>query len=751
MSLKDLTQRDRTLLKKSLSDFPLYAEKFLRIRTKDNKVIPFVLNKAQLYVHEIAERQLRETGRVRILLLKARQEGMSTYTEGRAYWKTTLTPNFQTVVIAHEMDASKNLFGMTERFYSQFPIDWLKPKQDSHVRGKTLSFNSKKDKNSLGSEFLVKCAKDPDSGRSLTINFMHASEIAFWRDARNQMLSLMQAMPDDGSEVWVETTANGFDEYFFHEWTKAENGIGGFIPIFIPWFWDAGYKKPFVSETQRGRFYNTLDTIPQYAGEKELIEKFKVKPQQLHWRRQTIDDKCGGDLRKFWQEYPSYPAQAFVSSGNSIFNKVKIDELQKQESKAAVLGRMEWADDMETQVRFVEDLHGMWTVYNHPVSGEMYHSGFDTSLGVEGGDFSAGLIINSNTEDCATFHGRVDPIIFAHEIKKGCVYYSRCIAVPEVNMHGLAVLIELKNIYDNIYIRKVDFDKNTAHQTNKLGWLTTEKSKGQIIAYTKDLIHNNSVTIHDKFCLQEMMTYIRFDNGVIGAEKGCYDDRVMARMICYFTFRYEGKIDIKTVYTNWTQDAIIDDIPDFTVPRFYRCWSFQFGYLACISCYMDDYGRWIFFNEYNFPEEDVMAAFSRVYEITNEAYSNVKIIDIGDPGKVLTEYEESDNVNIGVMESIERKFNIQFEKSKSNYNVRVSAVDEMLSRRSKGVPKILIHYKCKDLIAGFNGAYKVSKDGLDKDQVLKNQYAGIHNCVQNFCTAYEATKSNVIIPKNVKY
>jgi phage terminase small subunit len=62
-----------------------YAEKCLKIRTKSGKIEPLALNRAQRYVHERLEAQRAETGKVRALLLKARQQGFSTYIGGRFY------------------------------------------------------------------------------------------------------------------------------------------------------------------------------------------------------------------------------------------------------------------------------------------------------------------------------------------------------------------------------------------------------------------------------------------------------------------------------------------------------------------------------------------------------------------------------------------------------------------------------------------------------------------------------------------
>lgn len=67
---------ERLEIKQRLKDdFLHYAPRCLSIRTKSGVVEPFKLNKAQLHIHEQLERQRGQTGKVRALILKGRQQG----------------------------------------------------------------------------------------------------------------------------------------------------------------------------------------------------------------------------------------------------------------------------------------------------------------------------------------------------------------------------------------------------------------------------------------------------------------------------------------------------------------------------------------------------------------------------------------------------------------------------------------------------------------------------------------------------
>jgi hypothetical protein len=53
-----------------------------RIRTKDQKIVPFKLNKAQKLLLNAVMDQLERRGFVRLTILKGRQMGSSTYRRG---------------------------------------------------------------------------------------------------------------------------------------------------------------------------------------------------------------------------------------------------------------------------------------------------------------------------------------------------------------------------------------------------------------------------------------------------------------------------------------------------------------------------------------------------------------------------------------------------------------------------------------------------------------------------------------------
>ncbi len=113
--MADLIVNEEKILQ-ILRSLPLFARHFLNIRTKAGIVAPFELNRAQIFLHEKLEAQLRDVGIVRAIILKGRQGGCSTYVQARFFHKVCTQVGKKAFILTHEAEATKNLFDMTKRY-----------------------------------------------------------------------------------------------------------------------------------------------------------------------------------------------------------------------------------------------------------------------------------------------------------------------------------------------------------------------------------------------------------------------------------------------------------------------------------------------------------------------------------------------------------------------------------------------------------------------------------------------------------
>jgi hypothetical protein len=281
-------------------DLGFYAEKCLTIRSKAGHEQQLRFNRAQQFIHERLEEQKARTGRVRALILKGRQQGCSTYVGGRYYHATTLATGIRTFILTHEDAATQNLFEMVNRYHQHCPA-YMRPTTGA-ANAKELFFDK------LDSGYKVGTAGTKGVGRSSTIQLFHGSEVAFWPNAESHAAGVLQAVPDeDGTEVILESTANGIGNFFHQKWRDAENGEGDFIAIFVPWFWQEEYRKA----TPEG--FQPTDEEQEYA------DIYGLDWEQIAWRRNKISELK--DAALFKQEYPATAAEAFQMSGHDSFIK----------------------------------------------------------------------------------------------------------------------------------------------------------------------------------------------------------------------------------------------------------------------------------------------------------------------------------------------------------------------------------------------------------------------------------------------
>src|SRR5438046_2380754 len=228
--LDDIDRSDRLN-----TDLEYFAAELLKIRPKAGSLTPFIFNAAQRELHKRIEEQRAKTGRVRAIVLKARQMGISTYVAARYFRRTIANPGLRTAIIGHEKVASKNLFQLVKRFYEHMPEDQRPSLGGSNAE--ELIFDT------IDSVYHASVATLDGSCRRSTAQLLHASEAAFWVSLLEQMAALIQTIPDiDATEIIIETTGDQFGDEFHQLWRRAQAGENEFIPIFLPWSIDPTYR-----------------------------------------------------------------------------------------------------------------------------------------------------------------------------------------------------------------------------------------------------------------------------------------------------------------------------------------------------------------------------------------------------------------------------------------------------------------------------------------------------------------------------
>jgi hypothetical protein len=272
-------------------------------------LVPFIFNKAQSLVYEKYLECMRDGKLPRFIVLKSRQQGISTLTEALMVASTATAKNISTFIIAHEQAASSALFNMSKLYYDELPV--LIQPVISKSNEKALVFENKENPSAgLRSKFTIGTANTAEGGRGNTFHNVHVSEVAFFPQAERTLTAIVQAVPDfQNTMIVLESTANGVGGYFHDQWLLAKQGKSEFVPVFLPWSFDPTCTRPFKSKEEFFEFAEDVNrTFTDHTGEKihtseyYLMKEYNLTFEQLNWRRWAINNKCGGSIDMFHQE-----------------------------------------------------------------------------------------------------------------------------------------------------------------------------------------------------------------------------------------------------------------------------------------------------------------------------------------------------------------------------------------------------------------------------------------------------------------
>ena len=426
----------RTTLNKYQKDFTSFAEDNIKIITKDARrgFVDFSFNSCQKKITELLEKQLEETGKVRAIILKARQQGISTYCAGRVFWKTYFTPHARSVVMAHDSATSDALFNLSKNIIKNMTSSFKPNEVKSNA--KEIVISSPHFKKEIGNEkpiasYRLYTAGSPEAGRGTTPTIAHLSEVAFWQHDEKILAGLFQGISEaPGTEVILESTANGAQGEFYRLWKGALDGENEYLPIFLPWFATPEYYRDAPEGFERS------------SEEDLLVEEHGLNDGQLYWRRLKIAE--GGEL-KFRQEYPATPDEAFITAGSSVFALDKLNELEPIAPEKRM--RFDFNANM-----WEDSTEGNFYIWEYPDWDSNYVVAADVSLGV-GQDYSAAVVMNTDRKVIGLFRdNHIDPSKFGDLLFYLGRYYNNALLTVESNSMGIATLSRLTQMnYINLY------------------------------------------------------------------------------------------------------------------------------------------------------------------------------------------------------------------------------------------------------------------------------------------------------------
>lgn len=527
----------RNKLKDYENDFTSFAVDNIKIITKDARrgFIDFSFNSCQEKITELLEKQLEDTGKVRAIILKARQQGISTYCAGRVFWKTYFTPHARSVVMAHDSATSDALFNLSKNIIRNMESAYKPNEVKSNAKEIVISsphFKKESGEKPISS-YRLYTAGSPEAGRGTTPTIAHLSEVAFWQHDEKILAGLFQGISEaPGTEVILESTANGAQGEFYRLWKGALDGENEYLPIFLPWFSTSEYyRKP-------------PEGFERSSEEELLVEQHSLNDGQLYWRRLKIAE--GGEL-KFRQEYPATPDEAFITAGKSVFATDKVSNLIPVEPDKRMLfdfDSLTWETAKD----------GNLDIWEYPDWDSNYILAADVALGV-GQDYSCAVVMDTDRRVIALYRDNyIDPSKFGDLLFYLGRYYNNALLTVESNSMGVATLSRLAQMnYINLY-KQTKISSISKEEGTTPGFRTTQVTKPHIIGNLKNAVENDDIWIASKTIIQELKDYVSTNSGRTEAAAGCHDDTIMATAIALETLRtHYDKLTMNKV--PWSQRA----------------------------------------------------------------------------------------------------------------------------------------------------------------------------------------------------
>jgi hypothetical protein len=407
---------------------------------------------------------------------------------------------------------------MKTTFPGELPFD-LERSSTHELKNKTMN-----------SYYYIGTAGARAFGHGETINDLHVSELSRWPEQEKMMIGLMQAVPKDG-RIIIETTANGYGDFFNNLWTKNKDHPDPFVCHFLPWFKLPEYVLPTGGITAQELLED----------EKNLVNQYGLSLEQIAWRRWKIS-QMGGDWKdpKTWdtfkEQFPSTAEEAFITSGNPVWSPTLMSYYLTGCKPAKIIGNLRGYDPITVD----DNERGFLKVWKEPEEFHTYAIGVDVAEGkvVLSGedkkdrDYSCAQVFDKTTyEQVAKWYGNIDPDQLGVQLDMLGRYYNDALIGVERNAVGVTPLIKLRDLnYPHIYYGE-KFGQMTERVTSELGWVTTNSSKELIISEATELLRDKRITFYDEDTISEMRSFVRNVDGRAGAARGRHDDMVMSALI----------------------------------------------------------------------------------------------------------------------------------------------------------------------------------------------------------------------------
>jgi hypothetical protein len=493
-------------------------------------VDPFI---GQVILDITCESQRRAGSAERVIEIKPRQVGWTTWLLARSMWKG-LQPNNTIVIMVPDDEVVKSINKRIGDIYNN--LGWMTPMRRIENQRQIVFSNpdprTRDFEKGLDTQISVVV---PGPMRGLTPNTLILSEFAHVRDNANvdpsDMLDAVLTGMSKGPEsaVYIDTTPNGYDDDYYPmvieaiernpRWVKGwdrkpptreeviagilgqpDNPEEGWVPVFMSCLWHEEYRtrdehpkgqRPAFTQKRKLHLEATLGKEEEFGGEEELElhKKYGASLGFLDWRRYTIrNDTQGFDIRQklltFRQEYAVTWDSCFVDYGHSAFDPLGLDAVSRMVRNPAAHGILERKVVNGTQA---------WEIVYNPYEwdemrfwapaepSEKYVIGVDLGWSFESVDADqtyACVIRRRDRKQVAVYESRAPMHRVREMLYRLYRYYNDAFLGIETKGPGKNLVFELFQMGARNQYRWKRLDVEVVEDTKFLGWETSQHTRG---------------------------------------------------------------------------------------------------------------------------------------------------------------------------------------------------------------------------------------------------------------------------------
>jgi hypothetical protein len=440
------------------ADFERWSSKCYMILDKARNLVPLRLNPVQLAIYQAERQEMAAKGRVRQIILKGRQGGVTTYEQARSLHVIWSVRGATALTLASDRDLTDKIFKITKRALDNFPGALLPPVGERIVR--EISFPTR------DSSFYTGTAGANRAGAGLTLYRFHGSEFAHWDSVGAVLKAVGPSLEAPGTTAALETTGGGYESDAHNFWKEAVSGKNGYTALFFPW-WECDphtYRTPLLARDELGTLADD---------EKDLVKTKGLSLEQIKWRRKKIEEMGRQD---FLQEYAEDTETCWLAAGGMFYDAEVLKALKLRAPRPLFTER---SGALE------------WFMRPEKVKGRVV-IGADTAEG--GGDrFTASARQFEGWKNVAKFESSAtEPKEFAGILNDLGRKLGTALLVVEKNLHGITVLRHLRDDHkyplDRIYHR-APLDRPDAQPSERIGWATTAESYPIMLDAGRELLN----------------------------------------------------------------------------------------------------------------------------------------------------------------------------------------------------------------------------------------------------------------------